>query len=91
MYEQRGRAGGSHGRGNLPRHMARFTHAGDNNTAGHACQQTNGAHKTVIQTIGKRAQRIRFQSQHAAGFGEVWMGCESFHATFYAAAAFKGQ
>jgi hypothetical protein len=91
VHKQRGRAGGSHGRGNLARHMARFPHAGDHNAASNPCEQTNRAHKTIIQNIGKRAQRIGFKRQHAAAFGKVWMGAESIHATLYEARALKGQ
>jgi hypothetical protein len=71
--------------------MARFPHAGNHNTARDTREQTNGTHKTIIQNIGQRAERIRFQSQHAAAFGQVWMGAESIHATLYEATALKGQ
>jgi hypothetical protein len=71
--------------------MARFPHAGDNNAARDTRQQTHRAHKAIIQNIRKRAQRIRFQRQHAAAFGKVRMGAKSIHATLYEAAALKGQ
>ena len=91
MHKQRRRAGGSHGRGNLARHMARLPHAGDHNAARHTRQQSDRAHKAIIQNIRKRAQRIRFQRQHAAAFGKVRMGDNSIHATLYEAATLKGQ
>jgi hypothetical protein len=71
--------------------MARFPHAGDHNPPRDTRQQANRADKAIIQSIRKRAQRIRFKRQHAAGFGKVWMGAESIHATLYAAADLKGQ
>jgi hypothetical protein len=71
--------------------MARFPHAGNHNTARDTREQTNGTHKTIIQNIGQRAERIRFQSQHAAAFGQVWVMGKVIHVTFYAATAFKGQ
>ena len=91
MHKQRWRAGGSHGRGNLARHMARLPHAGDHNAARNTRQQADRAHKAIIQNIRKRAQRIRFQRQHAAAFGKVRMGDNSIHATLYEAATLKGQ
>ena len=91
MHKQRWRAGGSHGRGNLARHMARLPHARNHNAARNTREQPNRAHKAIIQNIRKRAQRIRFQRQHAAAFGKVRMGAKSIHATLYEAATLKGQ
>ncbi len=71
--------------------MARFPHAGNHNAARHTREQTYRTHKAIIQNIRKRAQRIRFQRQHAAAFSKVRMGAKSIHATLYEAATLKGQ
>ena len=91
MHKKRRRPGGSHGRRNLPRHMARFPHAGNHNAARDTRQQPHRTDEAIIQTVRKRTQRIRFQRQHAAAFGKVRMGGESIHGTLYEAAALKGQ
>ena len=71
--------------------MTRFPHAGDDNTARDTREQAHRTDEAIIQTVRKRAQRIRFQRQHAAAFGKVRMGDNSIHATLYEAATLKGQ
>ena len=89
--EQRRRAGRSHGRRNLARHMARFPHAGNHHAPRHPRQQFHRPHKARIETIGQRAQGIRFQRQDAAAFGKVRVVGKVVHATLYAARNRMGQ
>jgi hypothetical protein len=67
MNKQRRGSGRGERGGDLPRHMARFAHAGHHNPAGRRCQQINRLPETVRQPARERAQPCRFGRKHGAG------------------------
>ena len=67
MHEQGGRSGRGEGRGDFPRHVAGFSHAGNHDPPRHAREAIDRGRELRPEGGGERVQTGRFRRQHVPG------------------------